>query len=63
MATNRKAIPLAEADIVDAELHQDSRLRFIQRRLQEGEGLRLSIDSIGYVLALNGEYEKRHGMA
>ena len=62
MAT-RKLMPFAEADILDAELHEDSRLRFIQRRLQEDEGLRLSIDSINYVLGLNADYEKRHGLA
>ena len=61
MATNKSA-GFAEADILDAELHADSRLRYIQRRLQEEEGLRLSIDSIGYVLRLNAEYEKVHGM-
>jgi hypothetical protein len=51
----------AEADILDAELHTDSRLRYIQRRMQEEEGLRLTIDNISYVLRLNVDYDKVHG--
>ena len=51
----------AEADILDAELHADSRLRYIQRRLQEEEGLRLTIDNISYVLRLNADYDRVHG--
>ena len=53
----------ATSDILDAELHADSRLRYIQRRMQEDEGLRLTIDNISYVLRLNLEYEKDHGLA
>lgn len=51
----------ADADILDAELHPDSRLRYIQRRFQEEEGLRLTIDNIDYVLKLNGDYDRLHG--
>ena len=50
-----------EADILDAELHTDSRLRYIQRRIQEEEGLRLSIDNISYVLRLNADFDKVKG--
>lgn len=63
MATPDVTSGSAEADILDAELHADSRLRYIQRRLQEEEGLRLSIDHVSYVLRLNAEYEKSHGIA
>jgi hypothetical protein len=51
----------ADPEILDAELHPDARLRYIQRRMQEEEGLRLTIDNIAYVLKLNGDYEKLHG--
>ena len=61
--TYRTADEIADADILDAELHPDSRLRYIQRRVQEEEGLRLTIDNIAFVLKLNGEYEKVHGFA
>jgi hypothetical protein len=52
---------ISDSDILDAELHPDSRLRYIQRRMQEEEGLRLTIDNIAYVLKLNGDYERSHG--
>jgi len=61
MARPHIAAEIAEADILDAELHADSRLRYIQRRMQEEEGLRLSIDNIGYMLGLNADYDKAHG--
>ena len=61
MAPRRMPTGIAEADIIDAELHEDSRLRFIQRRMQEEEGTRLSIDSISYMLRLNADYDKVHG--
>lgn len=51
----------AEAEILDAELHTDSRLRYIQRRLQEDEGLRLTIDNISYILRMNADYDDIHG--
>lgn len=63
MPTFRTPAEIADSDILDAELHPDSRLRYIQRRIQEDEGLRLTIDNIAYVLKLNGEYEKVHGFA
>ena len=62
MPTFRAPEEITNPDIVDAELHEDSRLRYIQRRMQEEEGLRLTIDNIGYVLKLNGDYEKSHGL-
>jgi hypothetical protein len=52
---------IGEADILDAELHADSRLRYIQRRMQEEEGLRLTIDNVAYVLRLNAEFDRVHG--
>ncbi len=61
MPTFRTPEEIANPDIVDAELHTDSRLRYIQRRMQEDEGLRLTIDNIAYVLKLNGDYERLHG--
>lgn len=61
MATRPTKAGGAEADILDAELHADSRLRTIQRRLQEEEGLRLTIDNISYVLRLNADYDRAHG--
>jgi hypothetical protein len=61
MARQRTPAGGAEADILDAELHADSRLRYIQRRLQEEEGVRLTIDNISYVLRLNAEYDRAHG--
>ena len=63
MPTFRTPEEIADPDILDAELHPDSRLRYIQRRLQEEEGLRLTIDNISYVLKLNGDYEKVNGFA
>lgn len=47
---------IADPAILDAELHPDSRLRYIQRRMQEEEGVRLTVDNIAYVLKLNGDY-------
>jgi hypothetical protein len=52
---------IGEADILDAELHADSRLRYIQRRMQEDEGLRLTIDNVAYVLRLNADFDRVHG--
>jgi len=63
MPTLRTPSETADPDILDAELHPDSRLRYIQRRIQEEEGLRLTIDNIAYVLKLNGDYERVHGFA
>jgi len=59
----RKDTPagIGEEDILDAELHSDSRLRYIQRRMQEEEGLRLTIDNVAYVLRLNAEFDRVHG--
>ena len=54
---------IANPEIVDAELHPQARLRYIQRRMQEEEGLRLTVDSIAYVLKLNQDYEQRQGTA
>ena len=47
---------IADPAIIDAELHPDSRLRYIQRRMQEEEGVRLTIDNIAYILKLNAAY-------
>jgi hypothetical protein len=63
MPTVRTPEQIANPDIVDAELHADARLRYIQRRMQEEEGLRLTIDNIGYVLKLSGDYDREHGAA
>ena len=52
----RTAEEIANPEIVDAELHPDARLRYIQRRMQEDEGVRLSIDTIAYVLKLDQDY-------
>jgi len=54
---------IADPDIVEAELHPEARLRYIQRRMQEEEGLRLTVDNIAYVLRLNQDYEGRQGTA
>jgi hypothetical protein len=62
MPTFRTEDDVADAEIVDAELHSDSRLRYIQHRMQEDEGLRLSIDSISYLLRCNSDYERLHGL-
>ena len=59
MPVVRSAEEIANPEIVDAELHPDARLRYIQRRMQEEEGLRLSIDNIAYVLKLNQDFESR----
>lgn len=56
MPTVRTAEEIANPEIVDAELHPDARLRYIQRRMQEEEGARLSIDTIAYVLKLDQDY-------
>jgi hypothetical protein len=61
MAARETSADSAEADILDAELHPDSRLRYIQRRMQEEEGMRLTIDNIAYVLRLNADYDRVHG--
>jgi hypothetical protein len=61
MPTIRTPEEIANPEIVDAELHADSRLRYIQRRMQEEEGLRLTVDNIGYVLKLNGDYDRERG--
>ena len=59
MPVVRSAEEIANPEIVDAELHPDARLRYIQRRMQEEEGLRLSIDNIAYVMKLNQDFESR----
>lgn len=56
MPVVRSAEEIANPEIVDAELHPDARLRYIQRRMQEEEGLRLTIDNIAYVLKLNEDF-------
>jgi hypothetical protein len=61
MPTFRTPEEIANPEIVDAELHPEARLRYIQRRMQEEEGLRLTIDNIGYVLKLNADYDEQHG--
>ena len=58
MPTVRTPEEIANPSIVEAELDPDSRLRYIQRRLQEEEGVRLSVDQVGYVLKLNGDFER-----
>jgi hypothetical protein len=57
MPVVRSAEEIANPEIVDAELHPEARLRYIQRRMQEDEGLRLTIDNIAYVLKLNQDFE------
>jgi hypothetical protein len=59
MPTVRSAEEIANPEIVDAELHPDARLRYIQRRMQEEEGVRLTIDNIAYVLKLNQDFDAR----
>jgi hypothetical protein len=61
MATRDMSAESAEADILEAELHTDSRLRYIQRRMQEEEGLRLTIDNISYILRLSADFDDNHG--
>ena len=61
MPVFRTAEEIANPDIVDAERNAGARLRYIQRRMQEDEGLRLSIDNIAYVLKLNGDFEAEAG--
>lgn len=51
----------ANPEIVDAELHPQARFRYIQRRMQEEEGLRLTIDNIAYVLKLSQDFEDEQG--
>ena len=58
MPVFRTAEEIANPDIVDAELHPDARFRYIQRRMQEEEGLRLTIDNIAYVLKLNQDFDR-----
>jgi hypothetical protein len=58
MPVFRTAEEIANPEIVDAELHPEARFRYIQRRMQEDEGLRLSIDSIAYVLKLNADFDR-----
>jgi hypothetical protein len=59
MPVVRSAEEIANPEIVDAELHPEARLRYIQRRMQEEEGLRLTIDNIAYVLKLNQDFESQ----
>ena len=59
MPVVRTAEEIANPEIVNAELHPDARLRYIQRRMQEDEGLRLTIDNIAYVLKLNQDFESQ----
>jgi hypothetical protein len=59
MPVVRSAEEIANPEIVDAELHPDARLRYIQRRMQQEEGVRLTIDNIAYVLKLNQDFESR----
>jgi hypothetical protein len=61
MPVVRSAEEIANPEIVDAELHPDSRLRYIQRRMQAEEGLRLTIDNIAYVLKLDQDFESGRG--
>ncbi len=63
MPTVRSPEEIANPEIVDAELHADARLRYIQRHLQAEEGLRLTIDNIGYILKLNQDFDEQHGFA
>lgn len=58
MPVFRTAEEIANPEIVDSELHPDARFRYIQRRMQEEEGLRLSIDNIAYVLKLDQDFER-----
>lgn len=57
MPAFRTAEEIANPEIVDAERHPDARFRYIQRRMQEEEGLRLTIDNIAYVLKLDQDFE------
>ena len=59
MPVVRSAEEISNPEIVDAELHPGARLRYIQRRMQEEEGLRLTIDNIAYVLKLNQDFESQ----
>jgi hypothetical protein len=59
MPVVRSAEEIANPEIVDAELHPDARLRYIQRRMQQEEGVRLTIDNIAYVLKLNQDFDSR----
>ena len=61
MPTVRTAEEIANPEIVDAELHPEARLRYIQRRMQEEEGVRLTIDNVGYILKLNQDFEEKSG--
>jgi hypothetical protein len=53
--------PFADPEIHEAELHPEARLAYIQRRMQEEEGVRLTIDNILYVLRLNEDFEAKCG--
>ena len=57
MPVFRTAEEIANPEIVDAELHPEARFRYIQRRMQEEEGIRLTIDNIAYVLKLNQDFD------
>ena len=61
MPNFRSPDEIANPEIVDAELHPEARLRYIQRRMQEEEGVRLTIDNIAYVLKLNQDFDGEHG--
>ena len=63
MPVFRTAEEIANPEIVDAELHPEARFRYIQRRMQEDEGLRLTIDNIAYVLKLNQDFEREQAEA
>ncbi len=53
--------PFADPEIHEAELHPEARLRYIQTRMQDQEGVRLTIDNILYVLRLNEDFETKAG--
>ncbi len=63
MPAFRTAEEIANPEIVDAELHPEARFRYIQRRMQEDEGLRLTIDNIAYVLKLNQDFDREQAEA
>lgn len=57
MSIQSDSVEVADPEILDAELHPEARLRAIQRRMQEEEGVRLTIDTIAYVLRFNEEFD------
>ena len=63
MPVVRSPEEIANPEIVEAELNPDARLRYIQRRMQEEEGLRLTIDNVAFVLKLNQDYEQENASA